>query len=252
MKKVATLLICFAITSLYGQKASTIVFNKYQIGANFSSDICYRTLANNNGESIIDDIIDWRNGYEIPKFGYTSGFTFVYNLNKNVGFEAGFQISNKGYQTETKDLIYGDQIDPITGDISNESSDLNAPTKAKQIYSDFYYEFPMKANFTIGRKKIRFIASVGVSVNRFITEKETSVYTYINGSTKRTNNIVHVSYNRTNISPMISAGIDWKVTPKMNLKAEPTFRYGVLKIIDQPITGYLWNCGMNLCFYYSL
>jgi hypothetical protein len=33
---------------------------------------------------------------------------------------------------------------------------------------------------------------------------------------------------------------------------EPTFRYGLLKIIDQPVTAYLWSAGLNITCYYAL
>jgi hypothetical protein len=251
MKRFAWLFVCFLVINAYCQEVPAVGFNKFQLGVNFSSDVCYRTLVNNNGKSIVDEIIDWRNENEIPKFGYTSGFNFGYNLNKTIGFETGIQISNKGYQTKTKDLIYEDQIDPITGVISPESSDTKAPTKVKYIYSDYYLEVPIKANFSFGNRKVRFITSAGIAVNFFIAETETAVYTYIDGSTKRISNPSYFSYNIINLSPMVSLGIDWKITPKINLKAEPTVRYGIIKITDAPITGHLWNCGLNVGCYYS-
>jgi len=251
MKKLASLFVCFLIVNAYSQDIPAVNINKFQFGVNFSSDMCYRTLKNNNGSSSNDEIIKGRNSSEIPKFGYTTGLNFVYNLNKTIGFETGVQFSDKGYQIETTDLIYGDQIDPITGVISPESIDTKAPTMAKYINSDYYLEVPIKANFSFGNRKVRFITSAGIAVNFFIAETETAVYTYIDGSTKRKNSSSYFSYNIINLSPMVSLGIDWKITPKINLKAEPTIRYGVLKIIDSPVTGYLWNCGLNMGCYYS-
>ncbi len=252
MKRFASLVVCFLVINTYSQEVPSIGYKKFQLGVNFSSDVCYRTLANNNGESIVDGIIDWRNESEIPKFGYTTGLNVVYSLKRNISFETGLQFSNKGYQTETMDLIYGDQIDPVTGVISPESSDTKAPTKSKYIYSDYYLEVPVKANFTFGKRKVRFITSAGIAVNLFIAETKTVVYTYIGGSTKQKDYSSYFSYNIINLSPTVSFGIDWKITPKMDLRAEPTIRYGVLKIIDMPVTGYLWNYGLNVGCYYSL
>jgi hypothetical protein len=50
----------------------------------------------------------------------------------------------------------------------------------------------------------------------------------------------------------MSVGIDYRINEKMNLRIEPTFRYGVLKIIDTPVTGYLYSGGINVVYYYGL
>lgn len=47
-------------------------------------------------------------------------------------------------------------------------------------------------------------------------------------------------------------GIDWQMCNKFNLRVEPTFRYGLLKIIDEPITAYLWSCGLSFTCYFPL
>jgi hypothetical protein len=51
---------------------------------------------------------------------------------------------------------------------------------------------------------------------------------------------------------MVSAGVDYKLNNKMHLLAEPTFRYGIIKTKDAPVTEHLWNAGLNVGFYYSL
>lgn len=51
---------------------------------------------------------------------------------------------------------------------------------------------------------------------------------------------------------MISAGIDYRMNDRMNLRVEPTFRYGVMKITDAPITAYLFNAGLNIGYYVRL
>lgn len=250
MKKVTALLICFAMIKLYGQTPASTGSNKLQIGVNFSSDYCYRTVVNNYDNPDNDWVIKHRNNTETPKFGYTTGVNLTYNLNKTIGFEIGLQFSNKGYQTETFNLTFGDQIDSPGGLTNIEDSEL--PTLAKIIYSYHHIDVPIKANFSFGKKKIRFITSAGIVTNFFINEITTGVFEYGDGSKKRNSTYGVMHFNTTNISPMISVGIDYKISPKLNLKAEPTFRYGALKISDTPITEYLWNYGVNLSCYYNI
>lgn len=248
MKRFALLYICFLVINAFSQEVPSLGFNKVQLGVNFSSDVCSRTLYQNGGSSS-NGLINFRNEMEIPKFGYTTGLNFVYNLNKTIGFETGLQFSDKGYQTKTIDLPYAGGS--TAGVTSPGSIGTKAPTKAKYIYSDYYLEVPIKANFSFGKRKVQFIASAGIAVNFFIAETETTFYTYIDGSTKRIDNSSYFSYKIINFSPMVSLGIDWKITPKINLKAEPTVRCGIFKISDTPITVYLWSCGLNVGSYYS-
>ena len=51
---------------------------------------------------------------------------------------------------------------------------------------------------------------------------------------------------------MISVGMEYRIGERMDLRVEPTFRYGVLRIIDGPIIGYLYSGGVNVVFYCGL
>jgi hypothetical protein len=91
-----------------------------------------------------------RNEREIAKLGYTCGLNVVYNLRKNIGFEAGLHFSNKGYQTRYQDLIYADMIDAQRGFVYN----LSNPMQVRYIYKDYYIDIPLKINLLFGKRKI--------------------------------------------------------------------------------------------------
>ena len=242
MKNLTLLLLTMTAFSAYGQDKTkenpTVDFKRVQIGINVSPDICFRTLKNNDGSSTSDLVVKLNNENETIKVGYTTGLNVCFNIKKFVGIETCIQYSNKGYQTKFKDLIFG-QPDP------------SAPNKAKFIYNFHCIDIPVKANFTIGKKKVRFFTSVGVTTNIFIKETQTSVLVYSDHTTRKTNPTSY-DYKRVNISPTISVGIDYKINSRMNLRVEPTFRYGVLKIIDAPVTGYLYSGGLNISYYFGL
>jgi hypothetical protein len=220
-----------------------------QIGVNFSPDYCFRTLKNNDGSSSNDLILKSRNETEKSKFGYTTGLNVIFNFKKNIGIEAGIQFSNKGYQTKIQDLTFGSAIDPRRGFAYNASG--AAPIRAKFIYNDYYIDIPLKANFIFGKKKIRFITSAGLTTNIFIKETVTSVLEYDNGTNDKKTHSTTYDYNKINLSPIVSVGIDWKLNVRSNLRIEPTLRYGVLKIMNEPLTDYLWNAGLNISYFFG-
>lgn len=227
-------LIAFSCYGQYKIKETPIKdFKRVQIGINVSPDICFRTLKNNEGTSSSDLIITQRNDRETVKVGYTTGLNVCFNIKKFVGLETGIQYSNKGYETKKQDLIFG-----------------QSDTQSKFVYDFHCIDIPVKVNFTIGKKKVRFFISVGLTTNIFIKETHTSFLYYPDRIDKKTSP-ANLDYNKVNLSPTISVGIDYKINDRMNLRVEPTFRYGVLKIIDMPVTGYLYSGGLNISYFFG-
>lgn len=210
----------------------------FQLGFHFSPDVCYRSLQNNNGSEMSDNIIQQRNENEIFKLGYTLGLTTVLPLNKHISLESGITYSNKGYQT-TMQVLYYFQYDPA------------APQKMKSIYNYHYIDIPFKANFIFGKNKLRFISSIGCIANVFIQETSTSVLVY-SDRTERNSSATNFDYNRFNFSPSIGLGFDYQMNEKMNFRIQPSFSYGLLKIIESPVTGFLYSGGINLSYFIHL
>ena len=155
------------------------------------------------------------------------------------GLETGVQYSNKGYPTKNQDLVFA-QPDP------------SLPLRAKFVYNFHYIDIPVKINLRLGDGRIQFIPGVGFSADIFIEETVKSINEFSNGKKEqKTENSTH-NISSINISPMISLGVSYIINNKMSIRAEPTYRYGILKIIEAPVTEYLWNAGLNIGFYYGL
>jgi hypothetical protein len=59
---------------------------------------------------------------------------------------------------------------------------------------------------------------------------------YYSDHTDKSKYIGKTKFNQVNISPTASMGLDYKITSRINARFEPTFRYGILQIIDAPVT----------------
>ena len=88
--------------------------------------------------------------------------------------------------------------------------------------------------------------------NFLLNVKQTANYEYSNGKTEKKSQFLKSGFNKVDISPMLSVGVDYKLNNKIHLFAEPTFRYGVIKTKDTPVTEHLWNAGLNVGFYSAL
>lgn len=223
---------------------------KLFIGVTYSSDYCYRYLKNNNDSPEVNRYIDSRNESESPKYGYTTGIVILYNLNKQIGFESGLQFSNKGYKNNTGALQRTDEIDPMKGFVAPTPESI---IDSKIVYNYLYLDLPVRVIFSYGQKKVRFVSSLGVTTNILLKATQKSVLKYQNGNKERKTYKQSYTYQPINISPMISFGADYQVSNKLNLRVEPSFKYGLFKIIkNKPITAYLWNAGLNISYYYQL
>ena len=141
-------------------------------------------------------------------------------------------------------------IGPRYGFVYTNST--TALSQAKIIYNNIYLDIPVRAIFSLGEKRIHFVASVGVTTNILLKVTQTIVIEFSNGDTKYETNDQQYNFKSFNLSPIVSAGIDYKISNKINLRVEPTYRYGSLKIIDAPIVAYLWTAGLNITGYYTL
>jgi hypothetical protein len=88
----------------------------------------------------------------------------------------------------------------------------------------------------LGKNKVRFTAAAGVAFNFLVKEFQKNILEYSNGTTVKKKQSSTYDFNKFNLSPMLSAGLECKINDKMYMKAEPTFRYGIIKMIDKPVT----------------
>jgi hypothetical protein len=239
MKKYLTFLFAFSFLGLFAQEIPTKKRNRFQFGVNFSPDACFRTLKNTDGSSTSDFVIDMRNDTETIKFGYTTGVNFQYNLNRFLGLSLGVHYANKGYQNKKIDVV------PPT-----PQPDPALPKQFKFIQNFHTLDLPLKLNFTLGKNKFRFTTGIGAAANFLLYESQTSVIYYSDRTTRNSESSGN-NYKKLNFSPFLSVGIDYQINESMNVRMEPTVRYGVNHIIDAPVTGYLFNAGVNVGYYYN-
>ena len=237
MKQLLLVLLTFSAVTAFGQKAKQ--GNKFSIGYSFSPDYSFRTLKNGDGNSSTDLVIKSRDDIEKAKFGYTTGFNVVFNFSDLLGLETGVQYSNRGYKTKEQNLTYFPPNPAL-------------PDKAITNYSYQYIGIPLKAKFSFGKNKARFISSAGFVTNFLINVKQSIDYKYPDGKTDKKTQSLTAGYNKIDISPIVSIGIDYQLTDKIHLSAEPAFRFGLNRTKDVTVREKLWNAGLAFGISYIL
>jgi hypothetical protein len=234
MKRLFILLITIPLYSVLSGQNKSEDFHRVQLGVIFSPAYSYRTI---KGEDRQCYYIEYRDDQEIAKFGFSGGLNVCFDLNNWLGIESGVLYANKGYRTEK-------EYRPIFTDPSQVQW-REGYQWHRFVYSYHYIDVPLKVRFSTERQKIRFFAATGVSTG-FLVDAT------ITGQSNKGNNripMLNDYHNRINLSPMISAGIDYKVTSTSYLRIEPMYQYGLIDTSNSDVnTEHLWSVGVNVSY----
>jgi hypothetical protein len=225
---------------------------RFSLGFVVSVDYCYRDLVKTSGTKTTDLIIDTRNDAETYLLGYSLGFAGFCHLSSRFSASLGVSYSKKGYVFDTQALTYPLVIDPRYNLPYSTATPGNYPGAVKITYAFHYLEFPVKAYYSPRTAKCRPVFSVGLSPGWLIRQTQTVRYdpAFPLGSSSSTDNAY--PFEKFNASPSVGAGVLWNPYENISLAVMPEYRYGILKIIDAPISARLWSAGLIIQFVYAI
>ena len=214
-----------------------------RIGAFFSPDVNYRYLKETEELELNIDLVEIRNEREIEKFSFTTGFYGVFKFSNVLRLNVGAQYSNLGYQSENLSLV-----------TPHGNSEGLSDADIKESYH--YIGVPVFLDFLFGNSEAKLLLSPGIIPSYLIDGIITSSL-YGDEGLISTNSSSFVKnsttdFNRLNIMCSIRAGIDYKLNDQISFHIAPIFRYGVVSIVNAPISGYLWNGGVDVGISYQL
>jgi hypothetical protein len=211
--------------------------SRWSVAANFSTDINYRKLENTTDDPFYDEIKEESNTREKNRMGYTGGVTLGYNITSKLSLSSGVQFSQKGYHSKPIYLTYRS----ISGQTKNRT--------ASYIRTYDYIDVPLHLRYAFGNRKLQFIAGAGLNLNILLDSREERMIKEENFYQKLNTTKVNTPIN---LSPMVSVGVNYQLTPKINIMAEPTLRHQILKNNEYRLTEYLFNYGLNISAFYKL
>jgi Outer membrane protein beta-barrel domain len=228
----------FAASAQLIRKNKPAAHQQLWVGITVSPDYNNRTLSS-DGSMAADIVKDSRDKKEIGQAGYTAGLAVNYIFTEAWSIEAGVQYAQKGYRTKKENLVWP-QPSPAF------------PTTSKFIYNYFFLDIPLQVKYTTGTGNCRFFYSAGLAFNILLEGEATGIFEYADGSKDKSTGPATTNEKKLSLSPLLSAGIDYRFKPNMHFRLAPVFRYGITKMIDAPVSERLWNAGLNLGFYYRL
>ena len=228
----------------------------WQIGFNFSPDYCNAHNVNTNASQYPSVTVYKWPSEEIPEFGFTMGINLNHKLEEHFYFGAGVQYSNKTYKEKEWGLMYA----------TYPGKGLYWSWSYQRTLSYYVFDFPLWLNFITGNKGLQLILGAGLTFN--YCAEGTVYYNYkdLVGNPNFLNPSQGIAYfgntqSSFNLSPTISLGLIYYLNDKINLRIEPTYRYGLRDINDasnlnsnytEYYKTYIWNFGINCSRYFDL
>lgn len=234
MKKLLFLLLLLPLAGFSQEPTDSLKKKKVEIGITFSPDIAYRTL---KADADSKDIKDFRDTLETPKFGYTVGANIEFKLGKKLNLEAAVLYSDRGERTKPEAVT--------TGTVSQE------PAKYSYIFHYHYLDIPVKADYFLVNKKLRFYVTAGVSADFYLGSAETILSNYNHGREKKSSSY-DPNFSKVNFGFLAGCGIRYPVGKRTDLLVEPVYRRSITAVNSAPIRSYLYSGGLTVGLYYNL
>jgi hypothetical protein len=205
---------------------------------NLLSGIAYRELAVTENSAYTGSTISFRNGIEEPRFAYGANIMCAVDLSQRFSVEGGIGYALMGYQLNMDALTFGDAIDPNRGFIYQTN---DAPIAVR--YNMEFLELPLRLVMRCGKGRLASITGLGLTTG-YLFRTGRSLW-FPDGSTDRWDTTSEDGYRTTNLFPTLSTGAAYTLSEHLELRLEASGRYGLIGIVDAPITAHLWCAGLG-------
>jgi len=236
------IVLLISISNVTAQESTDSInhFKGWKFGINVSPEFAYRKLTTDSTDQIYQDIIGFRNDFEVPSMLFTIGVSAEYRFSKILSLKSGMNYSLFG--SKTKDFgIPGSYYE-------------------KFIQRDQYHYVGLPLNVKAYFKNLdrfHFFASAGGSFN-FLVLRSTYITYKVSGEgekhefSKTKPEDDGYDYSYFNPSLEFSVGCDIKFGNHSILRLEPVYRRLMLPLLNTPIKGYFYNVGLNIGYLFQL
>lgn len=220
------------ITS-FCSEGDSIRSDKFQLGVTYSPEMSYRHLKATTDYNWFKKIQD---DMDAPKFGFSAGINFGCILSTRLTLEIQALYANKGYQTKERIVETELQSGPL----------IKMPYLSNAVYSYRYLDIPLKLNYYLINKKVKFYITAGFSANIFLDQQTTTIIKYKDGSENKFKSNTKKGGEPFNFSTLVGVGLNYNLSDHNIFKIEPAFNYSITPLMNAPIKNHLYTAGIRV------
>jgi hypothetical protein len=221
--------------SVFGQSESS-QRRIQSLGIVFAPEFGYRSL---NYASSHEWVEVSRDETEVGNYGFTTGVKVRLRSKRTWRLETGLLFANKSFKTRNEELIW-------------TSDDPALPQSTKTIYRLKYLSLPINIHYPLMVKnRLTLAANGGLSANVFLSAKTKVIIGYGDGHETSHASVKQVGHSRFSLSGLIGATVDYKLSDKFVITAEPHYQRFLTSInADNNAKEHLYSFGIGLAASY--
>jgi hypothetical protein len=172
-----------------------------------------------------------------PEIGFSAGFEFEVRLSEKTTFRTGIGYGKKSYHHTQSGMIFGTDIDPVLGVISESKIESDISFSEIQI--------PLLLKQKMSNPRFFFAGGLEITYP-FSNHSEQMIY-YGNGTQEKMSNSKDQFFN---FAPVLSFGYSLPVSNKSSISIEPMFKYYVKEYLV--LESRLCNYGLRVTFDFGM
>ena len=197
-------------------------------------DYGYRNLSAPSESSSVT----FRDDNELGKINYRIGLNLNQKITEKIFFKTGVRFVITGYKERKMDFPGVDVI-----------SDINTPVfpgGEGQIFRNFsFIELPIIVRYEFSKKKFTPFMELGVSPALYLSNRIKFI-TEINPGIFNSKGKDNRDFSTLHLVSVVSFGGNYFINEKLQLFAQPTFRYHFTRLIEEStIRENLWSLGLE-------
>jgi len=213
----------------FSQQSSSIDF----IGG---IDYTYRVLK-------VDDLFTNVRSGDMWKANWRIGFNYNKRVSQHLFLKGGIRFASVGYHGKKETgLRYGSEHDGMGG----WTPDPTLVHERQFTYDYWFIELPVVGRYEFNAKKISPFVELGFAPTYYLTTR-IHEQTDLGDEKYFWDGDVTANFNKLHIVGIFSIGFNYTASEKIQLFAQPTFRYHLTKLVsDAQFSEYLISAGIEL------
>lgn len=201
-------------------------------------DVSYRLLASKHNSSLNSLIIKIRNQRELPALQWRMGINYNQKLNENYFLKTGIRLAKLGYYIEIpkEDFRWPSQI-------NNPNSPGEDIGDIKMHYNYLFIEVPVTIRYEGKKKRFAPYFEAGFSPMWLVQYSSVTVKDSVTNISF--GQPVNADFNNFQIAAVLSFGFNYQMNNAIQLFGQPNLRFNLTKLVDAPISEYLYNFGFE-------
>ena len=215
----------------YSQKDMSIdIIGSFDYAGYTNNNLTFTTV---NGE------IDLNTG-QSGIYTYRIGANFNFRIFEKIMFKTGFRYANLGDKFFRDNLRWPSEIGS-----NGFEPDPSLPRYINFITKHRYIELPLIVRYEMNTKKLNPFIELGLAPHLYVNTKYVSKTNLGNDSETRDFSEMAMGFNKLQLAAVVSFGANFNVNEAIQIFAQPTLRYHINRMTDNPNSYRFYSVGIE-------